>query len=78
MQLDNQTLLLTGGIVNFLFKIGIVTLAIFYFLFSLVVIRQVRIMTNTVITEAGPLLRAFSILHAGAALIIVIFFIAFI
>lgn len=48
---------------------------IMYFLFSLVIIRQVQLLTDIVITEISPVLRALTILHAGFALgIIVLFF----
>ena len=50
------------------FKTGILSLSVAYFFFSLIVVRQVNMMTETVITEAGPILRALSILHAGVAL----------
>lgn len=58
-------------------KIGIVTLALLYFLFSLVVVRQTYLMSKTLITEVSPLLRAFAIIHAGLALGIIILFIGF-
>lgn len=57
------------------FKIGILLVSILYFLFSLIVLRQVNLMTDTLITEVSPLLRFFAILHSGFALgIVVIFF----
>lgn len=65
---------LTGGLVLF-FKIGFIVLAILYFIFSLIVIRQVALMSQTVITEGGFVLRAISIIHAGLALGVVVFFI---
>lgn len=56
-------------------KLGILLLAALYFAFSLIVVRQVSLMTETLITEVAPLLRAFSIIHAGLALGIIILFI---
>ena len=53
-------------------KIGILLLSGLYFVFSLIVYRQVVLMTETLITEVTPLLRAFSILHAGLALGIIL------
>ncbi len=53
-------------------KIGFVLLAILYFIFSLIVIRQINLMTETVVTEAAAILRAFGILHAGLSLGIVV------
>lgn len=60
-----------------LFKIGFVAFAILYFIFSLIVIRQVALMTETVLTEGAPILRVLSILHAGLALGIIVLFIGF-
>jgi hypothetical protein len=62
----------------FILKILFVVFSIVYFLFSLVLVRQIFLMTDTVITEGGPLLRFFAILFAGVALGIVILFIGFI
>lgn len=59
-------------------RVGIIILAVFYFIFSLIVLRQVNLMTETLITEVSPLLRAFAILHAGLALGIIILFIGYI
>ncbi|MFH0937079.1 MAG: DUF5657 family protein [Candidatus Daviesbacteria bacterium] len=58
-------------------KVGILILSILYFIFSLIVIRQVYLMTNTLITESAPALRAFAIIHAGFALGLIILFIGF-
>lgn len=63
----------TGGLV-LLFKIGFITFATVYFIFSLIIIRQVSLMSETVITEGGFILKAISIIHAGLALGIVVLF----
>jgi len=47
---------------------------VMYFLFSLVIIRQVQLLTDIIITEVSPVLRALTILHAGFALGIIILF----
>lgn len=60
-----------------LIRAGILSLAVAYFFFSLIVVRQVNMMTETVITEAGSVLRALAILHAGVALGAIILFIGF-
>lgn len=57
------------------FKILLLTLFGLYFIFSLIVVRQVQLMTDTLITEVSPLLKAFSIIHAGIALGVLILFI---
>lgn len=76
MTIDNQLLvpLLEGG-TELLFKALFVIFAMLYFVFSLIVIRQVSLMTETVITEGGPLLKALSIIHAGLSLGIIVLFV---
>src|SRR3989344_1687020 len=56
-------------------KFGLLLLAVLYFIFSLIVVRQVSLMTDTLMTEVAPLIRAFSIIHAGLALGIILLFI---
>lgn len=53
-------------------KVSLVILSALYFIFSLVVVRQVALMTETLVTEVTPLLRAFSIIHVGLALGIIV------
>lgn len=45
-----------------------------YFIFSLIVVRQVRLMTDTLITQISPVLRALSVIHAIIALGILVFY----
>lgn len=59
------------SIVRILFLI----LAALYFIFSLFVIRQVNLMTETLITEVGTVLRVFALFHTLVALAVVVFFI---
>lgn len=61
----------------FIVKSAIIILGSLYFIFSLIVVRQVNLMTDTLITEVAPFLRAFAIIHAGVALGIIILFIGF-
>lgn len=39
-----------------------------YAIFALLVVRQVDLMSKTLITKVSPVLKAFSILHAGFAI----------
>ncbi len=71
------TEILSNPFVLFAFKIGFIIIAVLYFVFSLIVIGQIRLMTETVTTEAGALLRFFSIIHAGIALGLIVLFVAF-
>lgn len=59
----------------FILKIGFIILFILYFAFSLIVVRQVQLMTDTLVTEVSPYLRGLTILHAGIALAIIVIFI---
>lgn len=65
---------LTVGAV-LIFKVLFILFSILYFLFSLIVVRQVNLMTSTIVTEGGPILRAISIVHAGLALGAIVLFI---
>lgn len=56
-------------------KLMALVLAVLYFIFSLITLRQVNLMTETLITETAGLLRAFAIIHAGLALGVIILFI---
>lgn len=60
---------------DFFYKVGFAILFLLYFIFALIVIRQVVLMTETLTTEISPLLKAFAIIHAGIALSILILFI---
>jgi hypothetical protein len=64
---DNPVLLLP-----LIFKLGFILFAVLYFIFSLIVIRQVTIMADTVRTEGGPILKALAIFHSGVSLGIII------
>ncbi len=58
-------------------KAAIILLAILYFIFTLVVVRQVNLMTETFATDAAPIIRASAILYSGLSLGIIVLFIAF-
>lgn len=72
--------MLAGAVVNPLsivfltpiFKISILMFLVFYAIFALLVVKQVDLMSKTVITLASPIIRAISILHAGIALALII------
>lgn len=64
-----------ANIIWFIFQIGFVLFAALYFIFSLIIIRQVNLMTETLKTETSFILKFFSILHAFLSLAVVIFFI---
>lgn len=69
---SGTTLALGLSTVWLLAKILIFVLGVFYFVFTLIVVQQVRLMTRSLITEVSPLLRAFSVLQVGFGLAIII------
>ncbi len=78
MSVDPSPLQIFLNDVWFLFKIGFIAFGVAYFLFSLVVVRQVSLMTETLITEVSLLLRILAILFALLSLGILVLFIVFI
>lgn len=63
-----QTSLFSSGIVLIFLKWATLIILVFYAIFALMVIRQVDLMSKTLITAVSPLMKAFSILHAGFAI----------
>lgn len=63
-----QTNLSDLGITLIFAKGAILLILAFYAIFALMVIRQVDLMSKTLITPVSPVLKAFSILHAGFAI----------
>lgn len=59
------------------FKIGLLLTFGIYFFFSLIVVRQVKLMTQTLITEFDPIIYALSIVHSGLALGVIVLFLGF-
>lgn len=66
--------LYTVNIVWLVFEVGALILAVLYFIFSLIVVRQVSLMTESLITEVSPLLRGLAIIHSGLALGVAAYF----
>jgi hypothetical protein len=63
------------NLVSGAFEIGFLIFGIVYFIFALIVLRQVNLMTSTIKTEGGGTLKAIAILYAGLALGVIILFI---
>lgn len=51
----------------FFIKVVILIILVFYTIFSLIIVRQVDLMSKTLITPVSSILKAFSILHAVLA-----------
>ncbi len=73
-RLNLSDLIGSSGI-NLIFKVGFLIFSGIYFLFSLIVIRQVNLMSETVITEGAIILKIIALLHALLALGVVVLFI---
>lgn len=58
---------LDPAIFNTTIKFAILLILAFYAIFALVIVRQVDLMSKTLITPVSPLLKAVSIVHAGFA-----------
>lgn len=60
--------------ISFIFRGLFFILAILYFLFTLIVLRQIFLMTETLITEVAPALKLFGVIYCSIALAVVIIF----
>lgn len=49
-------------------KAAILLILVFYAIFALIIIRQVDLMSKTLITSVSPVVKAFAIIHAGFAI----------
>lgn len=67
--------LLRTFMVGLIFKVGFLLFALIYFIFSLIVIRQVNLMSETLVTEGDQILKFIAIIHALFALGVIIYFI---
>lgn len=61
----SQVNILDSGALLFFLKTSILIILGFYVIFALMIIRQVDLMGKTLITNISPILKAFSIVHAG-------------
>lgn len=58
-------------------KLLILSLMVLYFIFSLIVLRQINLMTETLITEISPIIKGLGLIHvfvALAMLVVIIFY----
>lgn len=63
------------SLIEMVFKGGFIIFGVVYFIFTLVVLRQVNIMASTLRTEGGGVLKGLAILFAGLALGVIVLFI---
>ena len=55
-----------------LLKAAILIILIFYAIFALMIVRQVDLMSKTLITPVSPIVKAVSIVHAGFAIALIV------
>lgn len=60
------------NIISKAFEFGFLAFAVLYFIFTLIVLRQVNLMTGTIKTEGGGIIKALAILYCGLSLGIVV------
>lgn len=66
---------LNGPLLSDSLKIVILIFFVFYVIFSLIIVRQVDLMSKSLITPVSPVVRAISIINAGLAIGFIILFI---
>lgn len=54
------------------FEFGFLAFAVVYFIFTLIVLKQINLMTATIKTEGGGIIKALAILYAGLALGVIV------
>lgn len=59
---------LNSSFILTLLRVSILLILSFYAIFALLIVRQVDIMSKTLITPVSPLVRAIAIVHAGFAI----------
>jgi hypothetical protein len=77
MEVGSQTILnpLFQTLISRAFEIGFLAFGVIYFIFTLIVLRQVNLMTSTIKTEGGGLIKGLAIIYTGLALGVIVLFI---
>lgn len=60
--------LLSNGYVLIVAKGAILLILLFYAIFALIIVRQVDLMSKTLITKISPIVKSAAIVHAGFAI----------
>ncbi|MBI2338237.1 hypothetical protein HYU95_03585 [Candidatus Daviesbacteria bacterium] len=61
-----------SGVTLIFLKVAILIILVFYAIFALIIVRQVDLMSKTLISSVSPVVKAISILHAGFAIGLII------
>lgn len=64
----NQVNFFDSEVVMIFVKLAILLILVFYAIFALLIVRQVDLMSKTLITTVSPFVRAISVIHAGFAI----------
>lgn len=67
MQVTNDSLI-NPLVLTYAVKATIYIIVIFYAIFALVVVRQVTLMSKTLITPVSPIVKGIAIIHGGFAI----------
>lgn len=65
MPIGNAQNFLTGESFLLVLKAGILIILAIYAIFALIIVRQVDLMSKTLLTHISPFVKAFAIIHAG-------------
>lgn len=68
MEIGRQLDFLSSTLALNFIKVIILIILSFYAIFALLIVRQVDLMSKTLITPVSPIVRAISIIHAGFAI----------
>jgi len=68
---------LAGNILDSVLKTGFVLGAILYLIFSILVIRQIKVMRETLITDVSPMIKTLGLVHFFVATGVMVLFILF-
>ena len=68
MPTTSQVNLLNLDVTLYFFKGAILLILIFYAIFASIIVRQVDLMSKTLITTVSPYVRLFAFVHAGFAI----------
>lgn len=73
----DTTNLLESPILQSFIKAAILIILVFYAIFALLIVRQVDLMSRTLITSVSPIVKAVAIIHAGFAVGVIILMLGF-
>lgn len=73
MIFEPQTSLINPIFLEEFLRISVFIILVLYSLFALLIVRQVTLMSRALVTPVSPIVKAFSIIHAGFAIGLTVF-----